>query len=184
MPRLAEPTLDFDWITRQLAIGGHFPSEAAALLAERHGIRHVVDLRAESCDDAQLLRRHGIELLHLPTPDHAALEPSVLESAVAWVERRITSGRRVLIHCQHGIGRSSLLALCVLVALGMAPLEALALAKDRRARVSPSPAQLEAFIAWAERYRAATRAEWTRPSFEALAEIAYRHIRRPDDGRG
>jgi hypothetical protein len=59
----------------------------------------------------------------------------------------------------------------------MAPLEALALAKQRRPRVSPSPPQLEAFIAFAERWRAQHRQGWATPTFGALADLAYGHLR-------
>ncbi len=54
----------------------------------------------------------------------------------------------MLIHCQHGIGRSALLALCVLVDQGWQPLDALTHAKDRRAQVSPSRSQYEGWAAW------------------------------------
>jgi protein-tyrosine phosphatase len=78
----------------------------------------------------------------------------------------------VLIHCQHGIGRSALLALCVLVDCGHEPLAALELAKSRRAKVSPSPAQYEAWATWLRGREIAP------PSFDAFAAIAYRHLRR------
>ena len=54
------------------------------------------------------------------------------------------------------------------------------LAKDTRAVVSPSPAQLRAFLAFVRHHRLATRARWPVPRFGALAAIAYRHLRSPD----
>ncbi|HWC66116.1 MAG TPA: protein phosphatase, partial [Thermoanaerobaculia bacterium] len=65
---------DFDWVTPLLAVGGRFAASDAARLAREHAIRHVVDVRLEACDDARVLRRHGIELLHLPTEDVCAIE--------------------------------------------------------------------------------------------------------------
>ncbi|HEX5750213.1 MAG TPA: hypothetical protein VFZ09_28540 [Archangium sp.] len=75
------------------------------------------------------------------------------------------------------IGRSALLALCVLVELGHSPLDALALAKRQRQRVSPSPEQLETFMAWSEERRVKRSLSWIVPTFDALAEIAYSHLR-------
>jgi protein-tyrosine phosphatase len=168
-------TLEIDWLTGTLAVGGCFPVDAAARLA-REGITRVVDLRAEACDEEVELARHGIRLLHLPTEDACAVSSPMLADGVAWVRDALAEGRRVLVHCQHGIGRSALLATCVLVDGGMAPLAALKLAKEARAVVSPSPDQLRAFIEFARQRRAATGAAWQVPSFDALAAIAYRHL--------
>ncbi|ATB41775.1 dual specificity protein phosphatase [Cystobacter fuscus] len=65
----------------------------------------------------------------------------------------------------------------MLVSRGYSPLEALALAKRRRPKVSPSPEQLEAFMAFAEEWRRVHGASWTVPVFDALAAIAYSHLR-------
>lgn len=168
--------LDIDWLTDSLAIGGRVPPDATADLAGGHGIRCVVDLRAEACDDEMVLKRHGLSFLHLPTADTCALTPAALHRAVTWVRRALDSGARVLIHCEYGIGRSPLLALCVLVDRGLAPLEAMNLVKDIRAVTSPSPEQLAAFLAYARQRQVVTGADWSIPSFETLATIAYRHL--------
>jgi protein-tyrosine phosphatase len=173
--RLKAQALNLDWVTDHLAIGGSFPAEAAGRLAREHEISRVVDLRDEDCDEIVSLRRHGIRHLHLPTPDACAISPEDIARGVDWVARAMSAGRKVLIHCQHGIGRSALLAMCVLVDAGASPLETMLLAKDARQVVSPSPEQLAAFILFAEQRRRAT-ASWVVPTFEDLAAIAYRHL--------
>ena len=165
---------NFDWIDPQLAVGGRFPAERAALLASHHGIDAVVDLRVEDRDDEQLLRSHGITLLHLPTEDMGGVDPAQLEQGVRFVCDRLDRGQRVLIHCEHGIGRSATLALCVLVTRGTAPLDALGRMKDRRALVSPSPAQFACWEAWLERYRQTHAVPWRTPTFDEFQRIAYR----------
>jgi protein-tyrosine phosphatase len=166
--------LNFDWLTERLAVGGTFTRESVEVLAGAHHISRIIDLRGEDCDDELHLSRHGIRLLHLPTEDCCAVPPESLARGVAWARSALRAHHRVLIHCQHGIGRSALLALCVLVDTGLSPLAAMTLAKDARAVVSPSPDQLRAFLAFAEE-RAAGKA-WTMPSFDELAAIAYRHL--------
>ncbi|HVI94485.1 MAG TPA: dual specificity protein phosphatase [Anaeromyxobacter sp.] len=178
--------VDLHFVAPGLAVGARFPMEAAARLAREHGIRRVVDVRVEACDDADVLRSHGIELLHLPTEDTRAISQEMLRAGVEFVSAAIDEGERVLIHCQYGIGRSALLALCVLVARGDPPLDALARAKDARPVVSPSPEQLRAFAEFAERLRRERGASWESPCPEALAAIAYRHLRRdatPEEAR-
>ncbi len=170
---------NLSWITGSLAVGGRFPSAGAEHLAAALEIRAVVDLRGEDRDDESLLIRHGITFLHLPTPDHGALSAGMLEDGVGFVGRHLDGGDRVLIHCEHGIGRSPTLALCVLVERGMEPLEALELAKCRRSLVSPSPAQYECWARWLAHFARVNHAGWEVPSFEAFKTIAYRHLRSP-----
>src|SRR5512138_4003069 len=150
--------------------------EAAARLAREHGISRVVDVRVEACDDEAVLRTHGITLLHLPTEDTRAISQERIRHGVAFVSEGLDRGEGVLVHCQHGIGRSALLALCVLVARGEAPLEALALAKHARRKVSPSPEQLAAFAAFCREWRGQRGAGWDVPGLEAMAAIAYSHL--------
>ena len=161
-----------------LALGGAgaVPAGAAERLARDHAITHVVDLRAESRDDRQELARAGIRLLWLPTMDRCAVTQPMILTGVEWITRAFDQGGRVLVHCQHGIGRSALLALCVLVDRGTAPIAALTLAKDAREVVSPSPEQLAAFIAFAHTIRQARGADWPIPSLDDLFRIAYRHL--------
>jgi len=169
--------LNLDDVTPRLAVGGRYPMEATGHLARQLGIRAVVDVRVEDCDDAQVLRRHGITLLHLPTQDMCAIHFPLLQRGVAWVRERLAREEKVLIHCEHGIGRSALLALCVLVEEGLPPVEALALAKQRRRKVSPSPEQLGAFIAYTRFLHESGPRSWRVPDFDALAHIAYSHLR-------
>lgn len=171
--------LDVSWISDDLAIGGSVrPAQFAELARAR--VSAVVDLRCEACDDASLLARHDIEFLHLPTDDLAAIRPAMLVRGIAFVTARLAARRRVLVHCMHGIGRSALLALCVLVERGHAPLDALALVKQRRGCVSPSPAQFEAWAAWLAAHRRAAGARWDVPSFAEFTAIAYRAVRPPE----
>jgi len=173
MPR----TLNFDWIDERLAVGGSFPMESAETLARQERIGAIVDLRVEACDDEAALRVHGLEFLHLPTQDACAIAPRMIDDGVEWVGARLDAGTRVLIHCENGIGRSALLALCILVAGGIGPLDAMNRLKTARPVVSPAPEQLEAFRAWVGTWRRRTGARVEVPSFDALAWVAYSHVR-------
>jgi len=165
-------TPNLSWITADLAVGGSFPPGRAAELAADHGVGAVIDVRAETCDDAAELEACGVRFLYLPTPDHHAITQAMLDDGVAFAADARREGRRLLIHCEHGIGRSATVALCVLVDRGLGPLEALARAKDVRALVSPSPAQYEAWTQWIGRRSPEVRI----PTFDAFKAIAYRHL--------
>lgn len=158
---------DLDWITQDLAVGGCCAPERLADLAREHGLGAVIDVRAEAVDDAATWRRCGVAFLSLPTEDHAAIAPTMLQTGLGFANAAGIAGRRLLIHCHHGIGRSVMLALCVMVERGADALDALALVKARRPKASPSPAQLEAWRDWL------VGEGRTPPAFEACASIAY-----------
>ena len=161
---------DLHWLTEHVAVGACFPMEHAARLAREHGISAVVDLREEDRDDEEALRAAGIDLLHLPTPDLEPASPQMLDKGVAFAADRIRRGEKVLIHCQHGIGRSPLLALCVMIDQGWEPLEALRHAKDLREAVSPSRSQYDGWAAWlSARGKSA-------PDYHTFGCVAYRHL--------
>jgi predicted protein tyrosine phosphatase len=173
--------LDLHFVAPGLAVGASFPMEGAARLAAEHAIARVVDVRVERCDDEAVLRLHGIRLLHLPTQDTHAISQARLRDGVAFVSEGLDRGERVLVHCEYGIGRSALLACCVLVARGAPPLAALEAAKRARPMVSPSPEQLEALATFSSRHKARHGATWDVPRLEELGAIAWRHLRH--DGR-
>ena len=169
-----------DWITDHLAVGGSFPAQQAERLAREHGIVAVVDLRNEDVDDEQLLRAHGITLLHLPTQDMCAVDRAHLDRGVAFASRHLDRGERVLVHCEHGIGRSAVLALCILVARGHAPLVALELLKDRRRCVAPTSEQLECWSRWLAGRRLLAPCDWELPDLDDCKAIAYRGLHQRD----
>ena len=166
--------LNLDWVTPQLALGGSFELETCEHLVKTLGIRYVVDVRIECCDDEQVLRRHGIQLLHLPTVDLRAVSQEMLDEGVAWVNDRLDDGHKVYVHCEHGVGRSALLGLCILVSRGLSPIDALRTAKRARWQVSPSPEQLEAFRTWCRRFGIPPGRV---PTSDELAQVAYSHLR-------
>lgn len=133
--------LNMSWVTEHLAVGGRVhPSDIPALA--RTGIRHVVDTRAEYCDDAEAMAREQIELLHLPTDDTHPLTVEQLWQGAAWVHERMERAERCLIHCEHGVGRSVLLTSAVLVYSGMHAHDALQLVQEKRWQAAPNHRQV------------------------------------------
>jgi predicted protein tyrosine phosphatase len=174
--------LDLHFVAPGLAVGACFLMEEAARLAGDHGISRVVDVRVEDCDDAAVLQVHGITLLHLPTEDTRAVSQRMLREGAEFVADALDAGGRVLVHCQYGIGRSALVALCAMVHRRVPPLTALEAAKRARPAISPSPDQLQAFRQFAARIKAERGFGWEVPSVGALGEIAWRHLRFADGG--
>ena len=73
-------------------------------------------------DEAAEVRRHGLEFSSLPIPDrNVPASESKLTLALEDLDRKLLSGRNVLVHCRQGVGRTGLITACLLVKKGMSP---------------------------------------------------------------
>lgn len=133
--------LNMNWITPHLAVGGRIMPQDIERLS-RAGVSRVVDTRSEHQDDAEALGRAGIELLYLPTPDTYPLTVDQLLAGARWVNEQIADGHRVLIHCEHGVGRSVLLTAAAMVAGGMSARDAITLIQRKRWQAAPNHRQM------------------------------------------
>jgi len=140
---------DLTWIADDLAIGSQVLTDEWPAVAAT-GIRAVVDCRLEARDPVDLLRSLDIAFLHLPTLDSGDFTPSMVNDGVAWIEQQLASGRRTLVHCRAGKGRSVLIGAAVLTRRGYGPDDALALIRERRPIVTPTPGQIARLRAFAD----------------------------------
>ncbi len=72
--------------------------------------------------DAELCQANGLQFLSFPITDRGV--PSSRKATLELVkklEELLASGKKVGIHCRQGIGRSAVLAACLLVLSGMNP---------------------------------------------------------------
>ncbi|HEY7848574.1 MAG TPA: dual specificity protein phosphatase [Ktedonobacterales bacterium] len=146
--------LNMSWVTPQLAVGGRVRPADIGRLA-RSGVTRVVDTRAEHKDDEAALAAEGIQLLYLPTPDTRPLSLEDLRRGAEWINQQMAAGERVLIHCEHGVGRSVLLTAAALVAGGMSAHDAVALVQRRRWQAAPNHRQIVRLQAFEREMRSA-----------------------------
>ena len=166
--RIAAGRLNVSRINGQLLVGGHVPVSSYPRL-RAVGITHVIDLRAERCDDAEALAALGVELLHLPAPNHHAVPVEALLEGVAWALPRLADGAQVFCHCQHGVGRGPMMAIAILVAQGSDVTEAYQAVREARWQARLNDRQLAGL---AEFLEACAR-------FSRLpSEVAFRELRR------
>jgi protein-tyrosine phosphatase len=77
-----------------------------------------LDLR----DEAGEVRAQGMSFFSFPIPDRQIPKSeSKLAEILELVTRDLSAGKNVLVHCRQGIGRSGLVAACLLVKKGMSP---------------------------------------------------------------
>lgn len=94
------------WITKQLAVG-HAPASYEELASMRgQGIDAIVNLCGEYCDLHRIEEEFGFEVLYLPVTDDDAPGMEEVEKALAWLDEAIYLGKKVLVHCKLGVGRT------------------------------------------------------------------------------
>jgi protein-tyrosine phosphatase len=54
--------------------------------------------------------KRGVEVLHSPIPDFKAPTLDQLLGILQWIEERVREGKRILVHCSGGRGRSGTVA--------------------------------------------------------------------------
>ena len=107
-----------------------------------------LDIRGEGA----AVRAQGLQFRSFPIPDmQVPASESELAAELEVVDRALNAGKNVLVHCRQGIGRTGLVAACLLVSRGMNP-EA-AVRKISAARGVTIP-ETEAQRIWIEHYAA------------------------------
>ena len=92
----------------QIYRSGAMPPERLLEKVEEHGIQAVIDLRTHGEDEAErsALAALGVKYFYLPTTQ--APPPSVVDTFLELAAQ--SENRPLLVHCEHGVGRSVLFA--------------------------------------------------------------------------
>ena len=108
-----------DWLRDEISAWRYEGLAVIVSLLESHEEREL-DLK----DEAAFCYAEGIEYLSFPVPDRGVPASfSGTRRLVDFLVEKLIGGLGVGIHCRAGIGRSSLIAACVLVKLGVTPSE-------------------------------------------------------------
>jgi len=113
------PVYPLSWVTPHLAVG-HAPMSYAELQSiEQQSIQAIMNLCLEIEDLVDLEREQGFEVYYLPIADEQAPEVDELEKALDWLDEAIYLGKKVLVHCRHGIGRTGTVVYSYLLRKGL-----------------------------------------------------------------
>jgi protein-tyrosine phosphatase/Fe-S-cluster containining protein len=94
------------WVTSRLAVG-HAPMTVAELESIRQqGIGAIMNLCLEIKELVRLEEEQGFEVYFLPIQDEGFPDMAELEKALDWLDECIYLGKKVLVHCRFGIGRT------------------------------------------------------------------------------
>lgn len=117
-------------------------------------IAAILDVTAEFAALDGLCHLEGMFYLNIPVLDHATPSQPQMEHAVQWIQQQLTAGRKVLVHCALGRGRSVLMLAAFLLSRHNShnAEQALALIKQVRHTAKLNRTQLEALRAFTQSY--------------------------------
>ena len=135
------PPYPLNWVTEQLAVG-HAPMSYDELQSIREqGVDGIVNLCGEYVDLHQIEKSYGFEVYYLPVDDDQAPALRELEKALDWLDESLYLGKKVLVHCTHGIGRTGTFVTSYLLRRGFS----LKLAKQK---LKKTRAEFTSFYQW------------------------------------
>jgi protein-tyrosine phosphatase len=106
-----------------------------------HGISAIMNVCAEYCDLHEIEAANGFEVYYLPVVDQGVPPLAELEAALEWLDGALACGKKVLVHCRFGIGRTGVFVMAYLMRKGYR-------LKEARRLLRGSQAGETAFAQW------------------------------------
>lgn len=136
-----------DWLEDEIS-GWRRAGIDAVLSLLTNEEEHDLDLKTEKT----VAKAHGMKFISFPIPDRQVPDSEAeMASTLEILDAALSSGKNVVVHCRQGIGRTGLVAACLLVSKGLPPENAVEmLTTARGAPVPETPEQRR----WIDHYAA------------------------------
>lgn len=153
---MVHPRFDVPCCLGALSIMPCPPSESLVAVItdlKRAGVSVILSMLPEDeaqelgvMDEAAVCAAQGITFLSHPIQDYGLPQMAEFADMILRVKEHLTRGDHVNVHCKAGIGRSGLVAACVLVSGGEKPAQARQTVSVSRGTSTPDTVEQGAYI--------------------------------------
>ena len=141
-------------ITENVWVGG--ANDPKLIVSQNFNV--FIDLR--EIDDSKysdFLKGHGLEYVNVKVQDRYGASTDVLSQIVALIDKKVSEGKKILIHCNLGRGRSVLAVAAYLVNQGLSPEGAIGKIREKRSVTYLNERQRRALSNYADAFYASSK---------------------------
>ncbi|MCB7129861.1 MAG: dual specificity protein phosphatase family protein [Candidatus Brocadiales bacterium] len=144
---------NFSWLVADEIAGMAMPVSTVSdfEFLKEHDIDAIVSLTENSLNKP-LLEEFGFEYKHVPVVDLSAPSLEQIDEFVEFSTRMKEMGKKVVVHCHAGIGRTGTMLACYLVHGGYSAKSAVKEVRKKRPGSIETPEQEEVIIRYAKKH--------------------------------
>lgn len=105
---------NFSWVDEWIAASGKPMTMKQLKWIKSQGVDVIISLTEQPLP-SEWIKQLGVEYMHFPIEDHSAPDPETLKQIIDRIIALVSSGKRLLIHCAAGLGRTGTVLAAYLV---------------------------------------------------------------------